>query len=189
MTETANSSVLPDAEKAMTEPTSKESWETYRRLLRYVKPDWFIFLIAVIGFQIGNAAEAYFVAMFGDLIDSWPTTALMVPVMMFVAAMGRGIGEIIGELLLSRISFNVVHTLRTQLFDQFLNLPSAFFDASSQGYLVSRITFNVAQLRGPLAVVVIDALHASRTTCRAAGFRQSRESWDCSTRSNRTSAC
>ena len=147
MTETANSSVLPDAEKAMAEPTSKESWETYRRLLRYVKPDWFIFLIAVIGFQIGNAAEAYFVAMFGDLIDSWPTTALMVPVMMFVAAMGRGIGEIIGELLLSRISFNVVHTLRTQLFDQFLNLPSAFFDASSQGYLVSRITFNVAQLR------------------------------------------
>ncbi|MEZ5550174.1 MAG: lipid A export permease/ATP-binding protein MsbA [Pseudomonadales bacterium] len=132
---------------ALIDPTPRETWQTYKRLLGYVKPDWFIFLIAVIGFQMGNAAEAYFVKMFGDLIDSWPTTAMLIPMMMFVAALGRGIGDIIGELLLSRISFNVVHTLRTQLFDQFLQLPSAFFDASSQGHLVSRITFNVAQLR------------------------------------------
>jgi subfamily B ATP-binding cassette protein MsbA len=122
-------------------------WSRYRRLLRYVKPHWFVFLLAVIGFQVGSAAEAYFATMFGDLIDSWPDTALIIPALMLLAAFARGIGEIIGEILLSRISFSVVHVIRTELFDQLLYMPSDYFDASSQGHLVSRITFNVAQLR------------------------------------------
>ncbi len=41
----------------------------------------------------------------------------------------------------------MVHQLRIQLFDQLLRMPSAYFDRSAKGHLVSRITFNVAQLR------------------------------------------
>jgi subfamily B ATP-binding cassette protein MsbA len=122
-------------------------WRTYRRLLGYVKPHWLIFLIAVLGFQLGSVAEAYFVNTFGKLIDGWPDAALIVPVLMLGAAVVRAIGEIIGELLLSRISFTVVHTLRSELFDRLLMMPSAYFDASSQGHLVSRLTYTVAQLR------------------------------------------
>jgi subfamily B ATP-binding cassette protein MsbA len=126
-------------------------WVTYRRLLRYVKPYWLLFLVAVLGFSLGSAAEAYFVSLFGKLIDNWQTGAaeivLMVPLLMLGAAVARGVGEILGELLLSRISFGVVHRIRTQLFDQLLLMPSAFFDASSQGHLVSRLTYNVGQLR------------------------------------------
>ena len=40
-----------------------------------------------------------------------------------------------------------MHNIRCQLFEQLLFLPSPYFDASSQGHLVSRITYNVAQLR------------------------------------------
>ena len=122
-------------------------WNTYRRLLGYVRPHWFLFLIAVIGFQFGSAAEAYFVNIFGRLIDGWPEVALAIPLLMFAAALVRGIGEILGELLLSRISFQVVHKVRTDLFDQLLLMPSSYFDASAQGHIVSRITYNVAQLR------------------------------------------
>ncbi len=122
-------------------------WAIYRRLLGYVKPHWLVFLVAVIGFQIGSAAEAFFVKMFGDLIDTWPDTALTIPAFMLLAALARGFGEIAGEILLSRISFTVVHNIRTQLFEQLLHLPSEYFDASTQGHLVSRITYNVAQLR------------------------------------------
>ena len=122
-------------------------WATYRRLLSYVKPYWFAFLLAVIGFQIGSGAEAYFVTMFGDLIDTWPKTAFIIPALMLVAAFARGIGEIAGEILLSRISFSVVHNIRAELFEQLLYMPSYYFDASSQGHLVSRITYNVTQLR------------------------------------------
>jgi len=126
---------------------TSSDWTVYRRLLRYVKPYWFGFLLAVIGFQIGSGAEAYFVKMFGDLIDSWPETALLVPALMLAAAFARGIGEIAGEILLGRISFSVVHNIRTELFEQLLFMPSHYFDASTQGHLVSRITYNVTQLR------------------------------------------
>ena len=126
-------------------------WSTYRRLLGYVWPYGLLFLVSVVGFLLGSGAEAYFLNLFGNLIDSWdeglPDASFFIPVMMFSAVIVRGIGEVIGELLLSHISFSIVHNLRVQLFEQLLQMPGAFFDASSQGHLVSRITFNVAQLR------------------------------------------
>ncbi len=122
-------------------------WATYRRLLSYVKPHWMIFVLAVLGFLMGSSAEAYFARMFGDLIENWPELMVTLPLMMLGAALLRAFGEIIGEILLDRISFTVVHNIRCQLFEQLLFLPSPYFDASAQGHLVSRITYNVAQLR------------------------------------------
>ncbi|MEQ8483561.1 MAG: lipid A export permease/ATP-binding protein MsbA [Pseudomonadales bacterium] len=126
-------------------------WQTYRRLLAYVRPYWPLFLLSVVGFSLGSAAEAFFVKLFGDLIDNWDQQlvqpAYTIPLLMLAAALVRGLGEVAGELLLSQISFGVVHNVRTRLFDQLLEMPSAFFDASSQGHLVSRLTYNVAQLR------------------------------------------
>lgn len=126
-------------------------WRTYKRLLGYVRPYWLLFLLSVIGFSLGSAAEAFFVKLFGDLIDSWEeqlaSPAYLIPLLMLAAALVRALGAVAGELLLSQISFGVVHNVRTQLFDQLLAMPSAFFDASTQGHLVSRLTYNVAQLR------------------------------------------
>jgi subfamily B ATP-binding cassette protein MsbA len=126
-------------------------WSTYKRLLGYIRPHWLLFLLSIVGFLVGSGAEAYFMTLFGDLIDSWDSKAvqasLAIPVAMFVVALVRAVGEVAGETLLSHISFSVVHNIRTQLFDQLLQMPSAYFDASSQGHLVSRLTYNVAQLR------------------------------------------
>ncbi|MEM1229326.1 MAG: lipid A export permease/ATP-binding protein MsbA [Pseudomonadota bacterium] len=126
-------------------------WSTYKRLLGYVRPYWPLFFLSVVGFLVGSGAEAYFVRLLGNLIDGWgdPDSGVMVtiPITMFAVAIIRGLGEITGELLLSKISFSVVHTLRVELADRLLVLPSAYFDAATQGHLVNRITFNVAQLR------------------------------------------
>ena len=126
-------------------------WATYKRLLGYVRPYWALFAIAVLGFLVGSGAEAYFVNLFGALVDDWDAgaarAALFIPLAMLGAAVVRGLGEVVGEMLLSQVSFTVVHNLRMALFEQLLHMPSRYFDASSQGRLVSRITFNVAQLR------------------------------------------
>jgi ATP-binding cassette, subfamily B, bacterial MsbA len=132
-------------------PAAGSDWRTYRRLLGYVRPYWPLFLLSVLGFFLGSASEAFFVVLFGQLIDTWDRAAaevaLRIPLLMLAAALTRAIGEIVGELLLSKISFGVVHRVRTQLFDQLVQMPSAYFDASTQGHLVSRLTYNVAQLR------------------------------------------
>ena len=104
-----------------------DDWESYKRLLSYVRPYWALFALAVFGFLIGSGAEAYFVMLFGDVVDSWETAlsdaSWMIPAMMFAAALARGLGEIVGELLLSQISFGVVHKIRTELFGQLLLMP------------------------------------------------------------------
>ncbi|MGA1371690.1 MAG: lipid A export permease/ATP-binding protein MsbA [Pseudomonadales bacterium] len=132
-------------------PRDGRDWRTYRRLLAYVRPYWLLFLLALAGYAMGGAAEAYFVRLFGALVDNWETRtfafASSLPLVIIATALIRGMGEIIGEMLLSRVSFGVVHTLRTALFEQLLRMPSAWFDASSQGHLVSRLTYNVGQLR------------------------------------------
>ncbi len=126
-------------------------WSTYRRLLGYIRPYWVLFVLSILGFTLGGGAEAYFVSIFADFIEAWgeePRDAVgLIPLLLLALAFARAVGEIVGEMLLSKISFSVVHNVRTQLFDQLLMMPSAYFDASSQGHLVSRITYNVAQLR------------------------------------------
>ena len=126
-------------------------WAIYKRLLAYVRPHWALFAVSTAAFLIASGAEAYFIKLFGDLIDNWQQglaeAALFIPLAMLGAALVRGGGEVLGEITLSQVSFTVVHKLRVALFEQLLHLPSAFFDANSQGHLVSRITFNVAQLR------------------------------------------
>ena len=127
------------------------AWRTYRRLLRYVVPYWYVFIAAILGFAVAAGAEAYFVSLFGDLIDELKSTAAVaagsIPLLMFATAVARAFGTIVGETLISRVSYGVVFELRRELFDQLLQLPSSYFDSNTQGHIVSRITFTVAQLR------------------------------------------
>ena len=130
---------------------STSDWQTYKRLLSYLAPYWFLFAISVLGFLLAAGAEGYFVRLFGNLIDEWDNeaarAAATIPLMMAAAAGLRAIGTIVGESVMARVSFNMVFNLRQQLFDQLLRLPTEYFDANAQGHIVSRITFTVTQLR------------------------------------------
>ena len=126
-------------------------WAIYKRLLGYVAPYWYILLASIIGFFGAAGCEAYFAYLFGQMIDSWDDAlakaAASIPLLMFLTAIGRAFGTIIGESLIARVSFHVVYNLRQQLFAQLIQLPSRFYDKNSQGHIVSRLTFTVAQLR------------------------------------------
>ncbi len=126
-------------------------WATYKRLLSYVAPYWYMLAVSIVAFLIAAGAEGYFATLFGDLIDTWDVAiedaVITIPVLMFGAALVRALGTISGEALISRVSFNVVFNIRQNLFGQLLKLPSTFFDKNTQGHIVSRVTFTVAQLR------------------------------------------
>ena len=126
-------------------------WALYRRLLKYLKGQWILFIVAVVGFLLGAGAEAFFAQVLGQVVDSFDADSDVhiwyFPTLIVVAALVRAFGSITGELLLSRISFRVVHVLRCELFERLLVVPSEFFEASAQGQIVSRLTFTTAQLR------------------------------------------
>ncbi|MCY3621980.1 MAG: lipid A export permease/ATP-binding protein MsbA [Gammaproteobacteria bacterium] len=158
-------------------------WQVYRRLLGYVADQKFYFLLAVIGFLVAAACEVGFATVLGVIVDTFETAggtpdapeglfaalvywaiqfAWAIPVAMLVLALLRGLGSIVGEYLLSRISFRAIHMIRSQVFDRLLVMPSAFYDKSAQGHLVSRLTFTAAQLRDSttdaLKIIVQDGL-------------------------------
>jgi subfamily B ATP-binding cassette protein MsbA len=107
--------------------------------------------VSIVAFLFAAGAEAYFVKLFGELIDQWDDlkvrAAASIPAMMVAVTLVRAVGTIVGETAMARISFGVVYNLREELFSQVLKLPSRYFDNESQGHIVSRITFTVTQLR------------------------------------------
>ncbi len=134
------------------DPSQESSdWATYKRLLSYVAPYWYLLVLSIVGFLAAAGAEAYFARLLGELIDEWETidssNIAVIPLSMLAAASVRALGTVFGESLIARISFNVVFNLRDALFNKTLTLPSAYFDANTQGHVVSRVTFTVAQLR------------------------------------------
>ncbi len=71
------------AQPAIAKPSD---WQTYRRLLGYVGRYWFIMTVSVVAFLFAAGAEAYFVKLFGELIDQWDDlkvrAAASIPAMM-----------------------------------------------------------------------------------------------------------
>ena len=83
-------------------------------------------------------------ALLGDLLvaNQW----LVIPILLVVVSVMRGIGYLIGSYGLAYVASYLVHELRTEIMHKYLKLPFEFFDRSMSGHLVSVITFNVQQV-------------------------------------------
>ena len=82
--------------------------------------------------------------LMGDLLidRAW----LVIPVFLVGISLLRGIGYLVGSYGLAYVSNYLVHALRTDIFEKYLQLPCYFFDRSMSGHLVSVVTFNVQQV-------------------------------------------
>lgn len=85
-------------------------------------------------------------SLYGD--DVVANAQFMVPAIIIAIAFIRASAFFISNYGLSYISNHVIHKLRVQLFGQFLDLPSNYFDRTMSGKLVSVMTFNVQQVTG-----------------------------------------
>src|SRR5690606_8699055 len=137
------------------------NWQVYKRLLGYLKPLWFLFLISLIGNGIFALASAGMAAAMEPVVEAIqnPTQEyrIFVPLLIIGVFALRGLGAFLGTYFIAVVARNIVRDMRQQQFDRMLHRPCGFFDQNSSGHLVSRITFNVEQLTGAAtnAVTVI----------------------------------
>ena len=93
----------------------------YKRLMGYVFPYWRIFLLSVIGFVIYAATQPMVAMIIQHIIDTLNTEerkGIVYVSLLFIAVfLFRGIGSFFGNYFLARISGNVIHNLRCELFD------------------------------------------------------------------------
>jgi len=126
------------------------NWRLYRRLLVYLKPLKYFFILSVIGNAIYAAASAAMAKSIEFVVDTVenPTdeNRLLLPALIFALFIIRGVGGFLGGYFIAYVGRNVVHQIRTEVFDRYLKLPTHYFDRNTSGHLISRITFNVEQV-------------------------------------------
>ncbi|MGZ8185634.1 MAG: lipid A export permease/ATP-binding protein MsbA [Methylobacter sp.] len=129
---------------------SEASIQIYKRLLAYVKPHRGLFLISILGFLIYSSTQTLFAALIKHIIDTLQTESregmYYLPLLFSGLIVVHGLGAYLGNYFLAKVSSNVVHALRCEIFDQYTRLPTAYFDANNSGYMISRITNNVGEV-------------------------------------------
>ena len=140
-------------------------WSTYRRLLGYVKEFWLAFVISLSGYALYGISQAslaalmqYLPAALGEptpaagflsrFVDIQTSDDLhwLLPLMLVVIAVVRGLGSYLGGYYISLVGRNLVHRLRQQVFNRLQELPGLFFVQQGSSKLISLITFNVEQI-------------------------------------------
>jgi subfamily B ATP-binding cassette protein MsbA len=133
----------------------------YSRIIFYVLPNLGFFLLSSLGYFIFAISQVGIADWFRQIVDyiSQPDSSLnlYLPILLLILAFGRGIGYFIGNFFMALVSTRLVFDLRKDLFKSLIYLPSSFYDSNNSGHLLSRITFNVAQINeaGTAAITIL----------------------------------
>ena len=129
---------------------SPSSAQIYKRLASYVRPHRGLFVISIIGFLLYSSTQPLFAAMMQQIIDTLQAKSrekmYYLPLIFSGIVIVRGIGNYLGSYFLAKVSLNVIHALRCEIFAKYTELPTSHFDSNNSGYMISRITHNVGQV-------------------------------------------
>ncbi len=123
----------------------------YRRLLSYSMAHARYFGLAILGMAVyapTDAGLAYLMKLVIDdgFVDADPVMIRWLPLLMVMALLVRGLGNFLSTYFMSNVGQQVVKRLRGEMFNHLLHAPVSYFDSSSAGQLVSKITYNVQQV-------------------------------------------
>ncbi len=142
--------------------------DIYRRLLSYVKPYWFIFIIAIIAMLVFAGTETALAAMMKPLLDGSfverdATTIKLLPFALIALFIVRGIANFITVYGLGWIARNVIRNLRSEMFEQLIVLPTSFYDRSTPGQLLAKLLYDVEQVANAATDAIITVIRDSLT--------------------------
>ncbi|WP_027858071.1 lipid A export permease/ATP-binding protein MsbA [Marinobacterium jannaschii] len=150
------------------------SWRVYLRLLTYVRPYWFTLVVSVLGFGLYAGTQAGFAKWLQYVVDSVSAGDLDARGWLALSVIGlffvRGIGSFLGLYSISYAARHVINNLRKSLFDHMLRLPSAFFQGSSNGQILSRFTYNVEQVTDSVTMALRILLREGLTVIGLFGY-------------------
>jgi ATP-binding cassette, subfamily B, bacterial MsbA len=119
----------------------------YRRLLGYLAPYRGHFILGLLGgalFSATMVSVAPFMKWFGDstLVRADPRTIVWVPLALVGLFLLRGLGDFTQTYFMGYVGRHIVSQIRLEVFRHVLRLPVGYFDRSSAGKLLSRLTYN-----------------------------------------------
>ena len=122
----------------------------YRRILRYVRPYRGVLAIAIAGMVLVASTDVMMLRIVQPLLNNIAAidvdSTWWLPFAIVGVFVLRGVGSYVSEYGLAWIGSRVVFDLRGEASAHLLRLPTPFYDATSAGFLLSKITFDAQQI-------------------------------------------
>lgn len=125
--------------------------EIYKRLLTYSLYHWQMFTIGVVAMVAFAAADTTLAWLIKPLMDEGfvnrdPVYIRWMPVALLGIFLWRGIASYVTNYSLQWVGRCVVKRLRGEVFNHYLHLPTAYFDHTTSGNLIAKLTYHVEQV-------------------------------------------
>lgn len=139
---------------------ASSSWELMLRLMGYFTPYRWNIVWAVLGMLVvagATGASAFLVqpALDDIFINKDRTALVMVPLLFVLVIAAKGLGRFVQNYVMSACGLRVLEELRTQLYERIMRLPVSFFEERQTGMLMSRIIYDVSEMRASLPSVIM----------------------------------
>ena len=134
---------------------------TYRRLLRYARPYWWIVAAALVPAAIyaaiGTTFPLLMTRIFEQLQDTArnPENAWLLPLSLLVLFTIRCVMDVLTVYGLAWAGRSVIRELRGEVFAHYLGLPARYFDQGSTGGLISRLTYNTEMVSEAISNAIV----------------------------------
>lgn len=152
--------------------TSLSPHIVYQRLLSFVWPYRYAFILAMVGNILYGIIDAGLIKLLEPLlnkgfVDRNLTFIRWFPWVIIGIFLIRGVATFLATFFMGWVGRNVVMNFRQQMFEHLLKLPTAYYDHITSGEILAKITYNVEQV----ADASSDALTTLvRESCTALGL-------------------
>ncbi|OCG32037.1 lipid A export permease/ATP-binding protein MsbA [Gilliamella sp. Choc4-2] len=146
------------------------TWQTFLKLWPYIAQHKFILFISVILLIISAFADTSLIGILRPLLDRGFSMndqefLYMAPFFIFGLVLMRGIANYGYSVFLALVSGKIVMRIRQRLFAHFVDAPVSFYDQSSTGRLLSRITYDTEQVAASSSDALITIIRESAFVC------------------------
>ncbi len=122
-------------------------FQTYKRLLGYVKHQRLYMLVAILGMIVYAATDTAFAALMKPMIDGSfvnrdPDSIKTIPLLILLIFFFRGLGSYFSTYFMSRVGWSLIHKIRGEMFNKLVEMPASIYDQSQSGELIAKITYN-----------------------------------------------
>lgn len=123
----------------------------YKKLLSYVWPYRWAFILALLGNILYAVVDAAFIKLFEPLlnkgfVDKDQAFIHWIPYIVIAVFIMRGMATFLSTYFMGWVGRKVVMDFRQKMFKHLLKLPTAYYDRITSGEMLSKITYNVEQV-------------------------------------------
>jgi subfamily B ATP-binding cassette protein MsbA len=148
--------------------TTPQARSVYRRLLGYARPHLGMYMLGVLGMVLYAGSDLITINFIRTYLRDVLTlqrnarVLSLLPLGVIVIFLVRGVGDYLANYFPSWVGRQVIKAMRSDLFAQYLRLPTAVYDRESTGAMLTRLTYNAelvaAATTDSLTVIIRDSL-------------------------------